>query len=162
MLRALGGVALSPASRYGTSQGSLENGAEERSTSASRQRLTALAGDPRVLETWNSLELFFCVGVDAPASSWPQALRTSPQLIMEFRGISNMRVYFQEPRLSFHQLALVSASTICHILLAREGSWGVCAYPVRPLGASETGMFKNLAITLPMWSLSVMIKLCYW
>lgn len=74
MLRALGGVALSPASRYGTLRGSLENDEEERSISASRQRLRALAGDPRVLETWNSLELFFCVEVDTPASSWPQAL----------------------------------------------------------------------------------------
>lgn len=54
-----------------------------------------------MVETWNSLELFFCVEVAAPASSRPQALSTIPAVN---RGISNMHVYVQDLTLDFSSL----------------------------------------------------------
>lgn len=41
---------------------------------------------------------FFCVGVDAPASSWPRGFVNKPTVN---RGISNMCVYFQNLTLDF-------------------------------------------------------------
>jgi len=78
-------------------------------------------------------------------------------------GISTTRVYFRESNFRLRQLAFVSTSLVSHLSLAGGGLWGVfplCAYPVRPLRASDTPVCKNLAATLRMGSVYVTIELC--
>lgn len=100
------GVAVNPTSGYGISRGYLVNNKEKRSVSVSRKRLTTLARltGPQGAGNLEQFGAFLlCVGRCSCFLSDPSFVN-KPAVN---RGISNMRVYFQEPNFKLHQLAFV-------------------------------------------------------